>query len=89
VPNGSRHPWGAAGALAGASWACFFMPFGLLLGPLLGAVAVRSELCRKEIKPAAVSGVGSVVGTVAGLIVKLAIGVAMICWFVVDVFWIG
>ena len=64
----------------------FFMPFGLLLGPLIGALVFELGIARKGWKPATVSGVGSVVGTVAGLIVKLVIGLMMIAWFFGDVF---
>lgn len=78
--------WGALGAFIGSIVGMFFMPFGLLLGPLIGALAFELGIARKELKPATVSGVGSVVGTVAGMIVKLAIGLLMIAWFFVDVF---
>lgn len=81
--------WGSAGALLGGVVGMFFMPFGLLLGPLIGALAFELWFAKKEIKPATVSGVGSLVGTVAGLVVKLAVGVAMIGWLVIDVLWIG
>lgn len=81
--------WGSAGALLGGIIGMFFMPFGLLLGPLAGAVAFELWFAKKEMKPATVSGVGSMVGTMAGLVVKLAIGLAMIVYFAVDVAWIG
>lgn len=80
--------WGAAGALIGGIVGMFFMPFGLILGPLIGSTFCEFVFAKKEVKPATVSGVGSVLGTVAGLIVKVVVGVLMIVWFVVDVFWI-
>ena len=67
----------------------FFFPFGLILGPLIGAFALEKWGAKQEMKPAAVSGVGSVVGTVAGMGMKLAIGLVMIAWFFVDCFWVG
>jgi uncharacterized protein YqgC (DUF456 family) len=67
----------------------FFMPFGLLLGPLAGAMIAEIVVEKRHPKPAAVSGIGSVVGTLAGMVVKLAIGGLMIVWFFLDVFWIG
>jgi len=59
--GGSR--WGALGALIGGVVGMFFMPFGLLVGPLLGAVIGEMTVARRETKPAMISGVGSVVGT--------------------------
>jgi len=81
--------WGALGAFIGSIVGMFFMPFGLLLGPLIGALVFELGIARKSLKPATVSGVGSVVGTVAGMAVKLAIGLLMIVWFFVDVFFVG
>jgi uncharacterized protein YqgC (DUF456 family) len=81
--------WGALGALVGAIVGMFFMPFGLLAGPLLGALAGELGLARQEARPAVISGVGSVVGTLAGIGIKLAIGLVMIGWFFLDVFLIG
>lgn len=80
--------WGAAGALIGGIVGMFFMPFGLILGPLIGSTFCEFVFAKKEVRPATVSGVGSVLGTVAGLIVKVVVGVVMIVWFIVDVIWI-
>jgi uncharacterized protein YqgC (DUF456 family) len=85
--GGSR--WGALGALAGGIVGMFFMPFGLLVGPLAGAIAGELIVARRDPRPAVVSGVGSVVGTLAGMGIKLALGAAMIIWFFLDVFVIG
>lgn len=81
--------WGALGALLGAIGGMFFMPFGLLIGPLVGAFAFETAFAKKETRPAVISGVGSVVGTLAGMGIKLAIGAVMIIWFFLDVFLIG
>ena len=81
--------WGALGALVGAIVGMFFMPFGLLLGPLIGAFVCEIAVARKETHHAAISGVGSVVGTLAGMGIKIAIGAVMIVWFFLDVFLIG
>ena len=67
----------------------FFMPFGLILGPLIGAYAFEALFAKKETKPAVVSGVGSAVGTLASLVVKVIVGVVMIAWLLVDILWIG
>lgn len=77
--------WGALGALAGALGGLLFLPIGLLAGPLLGAFVFETAFAKKEPKTAAVSGLGSVVGTVAGLGVKIVAGVLMVGWFVLDV----
>ncbi len=81
--------WGALGALVGSIVGLFFMPFGLLVGPLVGAFACEVGFARKHPKPAVISGVGSLVGTLAGMGVKIAIGAVMIGWFLMDVFLIG
>ena len=80
--------WGAAGALFGGIVGLFFMPLGLVLGPLIGSVVFELMFAKKKVKPATVSGVGSVLGTVAGLAVKVVVGLLMIGWFVIDVIWI-
>jgi uncharacterized protein YqgC (DUF456 family) len=85
--GGSR--WGALGALAGGIAGMFFMPFGLLLGPLLGAVVGELAIAKQQPRPAVVSGVGSVVGTLAGMGIKIGLGAVMIAWFFIDVFLIG
>jgi len=81
--------WGALGAFIGSIVGLFFLPFGLLLGPLGGAFAAEMMVARKDPKFAASSGVGSVVGTIAGMAMKIVIGVLMVVWFLADVFWIG
>jgi uncharacterized protein YqgC (DUF456 family) len=81
--------WGAIGALAGSLLGLFFLPIGLLLGPLVGAFVFEIAFARKDTRPAAVSGIGSVVGTLAGMGFKVVIGGLMIAWFFIDVFAIG
>lgn len=81
--------WGAGGAIVGGIAGMFFMPIGLLVGPLLGAFLFEWIFAKKEVKPASISGVGSVVGTLAGLVVKIVIAVLMVGYFFVDVFFIG
>ena len=81
--------WGAVGALIGSIVGLFFFPYGLLLGPLIGAFAGEIIFAKQHPKPATMSGIGSVVGTVAGMGFKFVVGVMMIVWFFLDVFWIG
>ena len=78
--------WGAIGAIIGSVVGMFFFPLGLLLGPLLGAFAFEMTFAKKTARPAVVSGVGSVVGTLTGMVVKIAVGILMIGWFLLDVF---
>ena len=80
--------WGAAGALIGGIVGIFFIPFGLILGPLIGSMFCEFVFAKKEVRSATVSGVGSVLGTVAGMVVKIIVGVLMIVWFLVDVIWV-
>ncbi len=81
--------WGALGAIVGSIVGMFFMPLGLLVGPLVGAFVCEMGFAKKDTRPAVISGVGSVVGTLAGMGVKILIGAMMIGWFFVDVFFIG
>lgn len=81
--------WGAWGALVGGLAGMFFFPLGLILGPLIGAFLFEKLGAKLELKPAAVSGVGSVVGTVAGMGMKVAVGIVMVAWLVADALWIG
>ena len=77
--------WGAAGALIGGIVGLFFLPFGILLGPLIGAFSFEMAFAKKETRDSAVSGVGSVVGTLAGIVIKVIVGVLMIVWFFLDI----
>ena len=81
--------WGATGAILGAIVGLFFMPFGLILGPLIGAYAFEIVFAKQEAGKAAMSGFGSAVGTLSSIVVKVIVGVMMIVWFLVDVFFIG
>lgn len=80
------------GHQVGSAWGIvelFFFPIGLLAGPLAGAVGFEMAFADKEAKPAMVSGVGSLAGTLVGMVVKIAFGLVMLIWFVVDVFLIN
>ncbi|GHC51945.1 DUF456 domain-containing protein [Roseibacillus persicicus] len=80
--------WGIGGAILGGLVGLFFAPFGLLLGPLIGAFAFEWFFAKKEIEEAARSGVGSAIGTVMGMGIKIGIAVAMAGYLIVDLFWI-
>jgi hypothetical protein len=74
--------WGAIGALLGAVIGLFFGLPGIFLGPLVGAL-LGEILGGKGILPAGRSTWGTLLGTTAGIVAKLGIGLAMIVWFVV------
>jgi len=76
--------WGIVGALLGAVVGIFFGPAGLVLGPLVGAVA--GELLRgREFSQSLQGGLGAVLGTLAGAVVKLGLAVVMVALFL---FWV-
>lgn len=81
--------WGALGAIVGGVLGLFFLPFGLVLGPLVGAYLFETHFAKQESRPAMTSGVGSAVGVLSSLVVKVIVGVMMIGWFLVDVFFVG
>lgn len=74
--------WGAAlGLLVGL----FFFPYGIFLGPFLGAAAAEL-LTRRKSRQAFRSGVGATLGFWGALPVKLTIEAVMIAWFVMRIF---
>lgn len=81
--------WGALGAFIGGIAGLFFFPVGLVAGPLAGAFVAEMIFAKKDPKFAASSGVGSVVGTLAGIAMKIVIAVLMLVWFFLDVWVIG
>jgi len=81
--------WGALGAIVGGIIGLFFNIFGILLGPLIGVFAFEMLFAKQEWRPATKSTWGTLLGTAAGVGVKIVIGVFMILWFVIDEIWIG
>ena len=74
--------WGAIGGILGAVIGLFFGVIGIFVGPLVGAL-IGELLGGRGILPAGRSTWGTFLGTTAGIIGKLAIGLAMITWFAV------
>lgn len=74
--------WGAFGAMVGALVGLFFPFPGLIIGPIVGAIA-GELLAGKRLVSAGKAGWGTLLGNLAGMIGKLAIGLVMICWFLV------
>lgn len=74
--------WGAIGGILGALVGLFFGLPGIFLGPLAGAL-IGELLGGKGILPAGKSSWGTFLGTTAGLVGKVLIGLLMVGWFVV------
>jgi len=72
--------WGAVGGIVGAIVGIFFGLIGIFVGPLIG-VLVGELLGGKGVLPAGKSTWGTLLGTTAGVVAKLGIGVVMIGWF--------
>lgn len=76
--------WGIAGAVVGAIAGLFFPFPGLLVGPVVGAVA--GELVSgKRLVSAGRAGWGTLLGNLLGMIGKLALALVMVCWFLLSV----
>jgi hypothetical protein len=76
--------WGAFGALLGAIVGLFFPFPGLIIGPVVGAIA-GELVAGKRLVSAGRAGWGTLLGNLAGMIGKLAIGLVMVSWFLVSV----
>lgn len=63
--------WGTFGCFVGTIAGLFFLPFGLLLGPFLGA-ACGELIVGKNMAAACRGGIGALLGFVATFFVKLA-----------------
>jgi uncharacterized protein len=80
--------WGIWGAIIGGIVGLFFGLPGIFIGPIVGALLFEIAFARREWKPAAKSTWGTLVGTTAGLVLKVGIGVIMIGYFLLDVLWL-
>lgn len=78
--------WGAIGGILGAIVGLFFGIIGIFIFPLVGAL-VGELLGGKNLLPAGKSSWGTFIGTTAGIVGKLLIGVIMIVWFLVAALW--
>jgi len=74
--------WGAFGATIGAI-AGLFYPFpGLIVGPVVGAIA-GELVAGKHLVKAGRAGWGTLLGNLAGMLGKLTIALVMVTWFLV------
>jgi len=70
---------GSFGAVIGTVAGLFFLPYGLILGPFLGAFVVEL-IVKKSAEEAAMGGVGALLGFLAGTFVKVVFCVAMLAY---------
>ncbi|MGI8603196.1 MAG: DUF456 domain-containing protein [Verrucomicrobiales bacterium] len=89
---GAKHfgssKWGVAGAIAGGLIGIFFALPGIFIGPVVGALLAEMFLARRDLKPATKATWGTLLGTTAGLVLKVGMGVIMITYFLFDLFWL-
>ncbi len=78
--------YGVIGAIVGAIVGIFFGLPGLIIGPIAGVFAFEMFFAKKEVKEASNSTLGSVVGGIAGVFIKVLLSLGMIGWYVIDVF---
>jgi uncharacterized protein YqgC (DUF456 family) len=73
---------GVLGAAVGGLLGLLWIPFGLVLGPLLGAMALEM-LGGRAWREAGKAGAGAVLGVMAGAVGKIGCGLGMIGLFIV------
>lgn len=78
--------WGIVGAILGGLIGLFWGLPGIIIGPILGVFIFELIFGKKRIKEASSSTVGTLVGSGAGLIAGIAIGVLMIVCYLLDIF---
>lgn len=76
--------WGAFGALFGGMPGSFFPFPGLIVGPIVGAVA-GELVAGKRLVSAGRAGWGTLLGNLLGMIGKLALALVMVSWFLLSV----
>jgi uncharacterized protein YqgC (DUF456 family) len=79
--------WGIAGVVVGGIVGLFLGPFGILLGPLAGALLFEIFFAKKRFQPAVKSTWGTLLGTGVGLVLRLVISVAMVATVLIDTLW--
>lgn len=76
--------WGAWGAVLGSIAGLFFMPFGLVLGPFLGALLLELVSGRST-EEALKAGWGGVVGVLGSVVMNVVVALGLTLAFIVAV----
>jgi len=76
--------WGVFGAIVGGIAGMFFPFPGLLVGPVVGAFAGELVAGQRMVK-AGRAGWGTLLGNLAGMLLKLILGLVMVSWFLLSV----
>lgn len=74
--------WGAFGAMVGGIVGLFWPFPGLIVGPIMGAIA-GELVAGKRLVSAGRAGWGTLLGNLAGMLGKLTIALVMVSWFLV------
>jgi uncharacterized protein YqgC (DUF456 family) len=74
--------WGAFGATLGAIGGLVYPFPGLIIGPVVGAIA-GELIAGKRLVSAGRAGWGTLLGNLAGMLGKLTIALVMVSWFLV------
>ena len=77
--------WGVFGCMVGTIVGIFFAPFGIILGPFLGAVA-GELVAGKQASAALRGGFGALLGFIAGVLLKF-VACALFTWWFVQACW--
>jgi len=77
--------WGVFGCMVGTIVGIFFAPFGIILGPFLGAVA-GELVAGKQASAALRGGFGALLGFIAGVLLKF-VSCALFTWWFVQACW--
>jgi len=78
--------WGVWGSIIGTLFGLFFLPFGVILGPLFGALAGEIIAGKKPGEAFKIAW-GTLVGMAGGAVLKIALGLVMMIYFLVEVLW--
>lgn len=70
--------WGMGGLVIGSF---FFFPFGMIIGPFLGAFAAEILLARRSLGDSTRSGVGALMGLLSGILCKFLLAGLMMLLF--------
>ncbi|MDQ6766097.1 MAG: DUF456 family protein [Verrucomicrobiota bacterium] len=76
--------WGVAGAVIGGIAGIFTGFVTLLFLPIIGAI-IGEIIAGKRLVSAGKAGWGTLLGTLAGMVGKLALGLAMVSWWLIAV----